>query len=123
MYGLGDLKPPVRVGYTFDGWFWDCDYRWRYNLDEPIHESCTLYAHWQVSQYKIVYDLNGGLSSRRNPKSYTYFSDTIHLLPATKPGYEFVGWFDERGNELNVIREHSMGNKHLIAQFRKREFD
>ena len=67
--------------------------------------------------------LNGGLSSRRNPKSYTYFSDTIHLLPATKPGYEFVGWFDKRGNELNVIREHSMGNKHLIAQFRKREFD
>ena len=38
-----------------------------------------------------------------------------------KDGYEFVGWFDERGNELNVIREHSMGNKHLIAQFRKRE--
>ena len=30
---LGDLKPPVRVGYTFDGWFWDCDYRWRYNLE------------------------------------------------------------------------------------------
>ena len=73
--------------------------------------------------YKITYDLNGGLSSRRNPKSYTYFSDTIHLLPATKPGYEFVGWFDERGNELNVIREHSMGNKHLIAQFRKRELN
>ena len=45
------------------------------------------------------------------------------MLPATKPGYEFVGWFDERGNELNVIREHSMGNKHLIAQLRKRELN
>ena len=84
--------------------------------------SLVLYAS-VISQYKITYDLNGGLSSRRNPKSYTYFSDTIHLLPATKPGYEFVGWFDERGNELNVIREHSMGNKHLIAQFRKRELN
>ena len=78
---------------------------------------------FKIKHYFREYDLNGGLSSRRNPKSYTYFSDTIHLLSATKPGYEFVGWFDKRGNELNVIREHSMGNKHLIAQFRKREFD
>ena len=51
------------------------------------------------------------LLSNQPTKSYTYFSDTIHLLPATKPGYEFVGWFDKRGNELNVIREHSMLEK------------
>lgn len=117
---LINLKNPVRPGYTFDGWFWDSEYRWRYNLDEPIHESCTLYARWSVSEYKITYDVNGGITSRRNPKSYTYFSDTIHLLPATKVGYDFVGWYDIRNNPLNSIYEHSMGDKHLIAHYKKK---
>ena len=101
-YGLlENMKVPVRPGCTFDGWFWDPEYRWRYNLDEPIYEDCTLYAHWLPTEYKIHYEVEGGYSSRRNPKSYTYFDDTIHLLPAKYA--------------------HSMGDKNLVAHFKKKE--
>ena len=117
-YILG-LREPNRLGYTFDGWFRDPNYNWRYNFVEPLHESCTLYAHWNLANYKIHYDAQGGMTSRRNPKTYTYFTDTIYLLPATKPGYEFIGWFDVRNNPLNEIRQFSIGDKHLVAHYKK----
>ena len=113
------LREPMRLGYTFDGWFRDSNFNWRYNFEEPLHESCTLYAHWNITNYKIEYDAQGGYTSRRNPKNYTYYSDTINLLPAKKTGFDFLGWFDERGNQISKINQFSIGDKYLIAHYKK----
>ena len=49
----------------------------------------TLEAKWNY--FKINYNLNGGINNEDNP---THFSngDFINLLPATKQGYDFIGW-------------------------------
>ena len=118
----GYLKLPSASnasGYTFMGWYWDPDYHWQYTYDQAIEEDCTLYARWEVTHFSIIYDVGKGYASRSNPRTYTYFDKTIKLKPAKKEGYRFVGWFDEIGNELIEIREHSLGNKKLIAHFEK----
>lgn len=116
---LEDIRTPMRLGYTFMGWYWDPDYHWQYTYDQTIEEDCTLYARWEVTHFSIIYDVGKGYASRSNPRTYTYFDKTIKLKPAKKEGYRFVGWFDERGNELIEIREHSLGDKQLIAHFEK----
>lgn len=42
--------------------------------------------------YKITYELDGGTNSSENPSEYTK-NDTIELKPATKEGYNFIGWY------------------------------
>lgn len=116
---LEEFASPMRLGYTFKGWFWDPDCRLSFTFDQPIHEECTLYAKWELTDYHIHYILDGGITSRKNPKSYTYYDPTITLLPASKKGYTFIGWFDQRNNPLDVILKNSIGDKTLVAHYKK----
>lgn len=122
--GQGKIKPfrhPLKLGYDFVGWYYDPQFKHPFSFDHKISSSCTLYARWEVSIYHIRYDASGGVSSRRNPHIYTYFSPTVKLLPAYKKGYVFDGWYDHRGNPLTQIVTHSMGDKVLIARFHKED--
>lgn len=116
---LEPFRPPMRLGYTFAGWYMDENLTLPYDFEIPINEEFTLYAKWKVTLYEIHYHLDGGISSRQNPKNYSYFDLDIEFLPARKKGYRFLGWFDQRGNPLNGIRHHSLGNKELFAKFEK----
>ena len=116
---IHEFRPPMRMGSVFEGWFWDKEYQWPFYFDQPIRQSCTIYAKWKSVEYSITYDCQGGFAARQNPKTYTYYTETIPLLPAVKKGYEFIGWFDSRGNCVHEIENHSLGNWHLIAHFRK----
>ena len=47
----------------------------------------------------IDYDLQGGVNNPDNPAYLVYDrsgSETIYLLPPTKEGAEFIGWFETR---------------------------
>ena len=116
---LEPFRAPMRMGSEFAGWYWDRDFQLPYDFDQPIHQSCTLYAKWNVIEYAITYDCDGGFAARSNPKKYTYFMDSIPLLPAVKKGYKFLGWYDSREEEVFAIERHSLGNKHFIARFQK----
>lgn len=121
-YGyLDEFIPPMRMGYEFQGWYWDKKLRLSYSFDQPIDKDCTLYAKWKLKEYTITYDVRGGISARTNPKKYTYFTSDINLLPAYKKGYVFDGWFDLRDNPINTIYANSMGDKHLVAHYHKKE--
>ena len=116
---IESFRPPVRMGCQFAGWFMDKEYQKPFYLDQPVHDSYTVYAKWDVTYYEITYDCQGGLSSRKNPKSYCYDSEAIVLRPAMKKGYEFLGWYDTRGNQIEEIPTHSLGKWHLTARFQK----
>ena len=116
---LEPFRPPIKMGYEFENWYWDPRCQYVYTFDQPIRKSCILYANWKVQTFQITYDANGGFSSRTNPKSYTYFDKQIVLKPAQKKGYRFLGWFDSRGNIQNVILPYSIGDKHFIAHYEK----
>lgn len=116
---LKPFRPPMKMGYEFDGWYYDVNYMRPFSFEHKIEQSCILYAKWKVREYEIQYHTHGGHSARTNPKSYNYFSDTIELKPAFKKGYKFIGWFDPHGNKQERIFRNSIGNKEFFAKYKK----
>ena len=72
----------------------------------PVTKEFT--AIWSIIDYKISYELNGGINHAKNPESYTVDSDDIMLNEPTRLGYRFIGWSDG-----GVIEHGSTGAKHL----------
>ena len=84
-YGTVITAPeaPTREGYTFIGW------------DKEIPttmpaENMTVTAQWEINQYTITFDTNGG--SEIAPITQDY--GTVITAPAdpTREGYTFIGW-------------------------------
>ena len=87
-YGTVITAPeaPTREGYTFIGW------------DKEIPttmpaENMTVTAQWEINQYTITFDTNGG--SEIAPITQDY--GTVITAPAdpTREGYTFMGWDQE----------------------------
>ena len=57
--------------------------------------SLVLKLYYDPIIYTIDYELNGGKNSIRNPSTYTIY-DVINFEPATRVGYTFLGWYEDR---------------------------
>ncbi|WP_265445267.1 InlB B-repeat-containing protein [Acetivibrio straminisolvens] len=93
MYGTPIDKPttPTRTGYTFAGWYKDA------GLTSALEENATmpdtdltLTAKWNVNQYTITFNSNGGSAVAAITKDY----GSVVTAPAqpTREGYNFAGW-------------------------------
>ena len=87
-YGTKITAPdnPTRKGYTFKGW------------DKEIPETMpaentTVTAHWEINQYTIVFDTNGG--SEIAPITQDYGTEITAPADPTRKGYTFKGWDKE----------------------------
>ena len=84
-YGTNIAAPadPTREGYTFIGWD-------REIPETMPAENMTVTAQWEINQYTITFDTNGG--SEIAPITQDY--DTAITAPAdpTREGYTFIGW-------------------------------
>lgn len=87
-YGTVITAPeaPTREGYTFIGW----------DMEIPTTmpaENMTVTAQWEINQYTITFDTNGG--SEIAPITQDY--GTAITVPAdpTREGYTFMGWDKE----------------------------
>jgi uncharacterized repeat protein (TIGR02543 family) len=89
------LNEPTKEGYTFIGWYENSDFD-----SEPINEinlgsngDIILYAQWQINQYTITFDSNGGSEIDSITQDY----NTIVIAPEdpTREGYTFLGWDQE----------------------------
>ena len=77
---------PTKTGYTFKGW------------DKEIPatipaEDVTIQAQWQINQYTITFDTDGG--SEVAPITQDYASAVTAPADPTKMGYTFTGWDKE----------------------------
>ena len=77
---------PTKTGYTFKGW------------DKEIPatipaEDMTIKATWQINQYTITFDTDGG--SEIAPITQDYASAVTAPSNPTKTGYSFAGWDKE----------------------------
>lgn len=86
-----------------------------------VNEDMTLKCLWDMNEYTISYDCDGGTNSSLNPSSYTII-DEIILEPATKEGCSFAGWADDAGNIISKIEVGSVGNLILKAQWTKNQY-
>ena len=87
-YGTEITAPdnPTRKGYTFKGW------------DKEIPETMpaeniTVKAQWEVNQYTITFDTNGG--SEIAPITQDYGTEITAPDNPTRKGYTFKGWDKE----------------------------
>jgi len=87
-YGTQIAAPanPTRKGYTFKGW------------DKEIPETMpaeniTVKAQWEINQYTITFDTNGG--SEIAPITQDYGTEITAPDNPTRKGYTFRGWDKE----------------------------
>ena len=87
-YGTEITAPdnPTRKGYTFKGW------------DKEIPEAMpaeniTVKAQWEINQYTITFDTNGG--SEIAPITQDYGTEITAPDNPTRKGYTFKGWDKE----------------------------
>ena len=117
------LGSPVKTNYSFGGWYVNENFE-----GEPVamivkgtSGNLDLYAKWIACEYSIAYDYRDG-EICDNPTSYTVDSKDIILAASHKFGYDFVGWIDDAGKKVEVIRKGSSGDLILHAEWLPIEF-
>ena len=117
-------NPFNRNGYTFTNWNTmsngnGISYTTAMNIAYTVNPLINLYAMWNINTYNIEYELNGGTNNNENPIVYTVENNTITFKPATKTGYEFVGWYSDE--ELTIAKANilsgSTGNVKVYAKW------
>ncbi len=88
-----------RVGWTFVGWSTERDGEVVYTNGAEYKmgtsASYTLYAVWEIHDYTIVYQLDGGQNHAANPNGFQIDTATITLQSPTRTGYAFKGWYSD----------------------------
>ncbi|MDG5815923.1 BspA family leucine-rich repeat surface protein [Chitinispirillales bacterium ANBcel5] len=86
-----------RTGHTFDGWNTETDGSGDAYEDGAEFimgtEGLTLYAQWQINQYTITFDSNGG--TEIDPITQDFGTDITTPEEPTREGYFFKGWEPE----------------------------
>ena len=119
------LPTPTREGYAFLGWTVNSDMAPQLTVVLPQGSigNRTYTANWELTEYNITMDLNGG--SGETALLYTVIDDEFALPTPTRNGYEFVGWTGEGiiMPQLNVtIPTGSTGNKAYTANWQVIEY-
>ena len=86
---------PTKEGYTFAGWYTDETFKteWNFDTDKMPSKDITLYAKWNVNNYNVTYDSNGGTSVPQ--ESVDYNAKVSRPTNPTKEGYTFAGWYTD----------------------------
>ena len=94
-----ELPLPFRKGYKFNGWLNN-----GLLYDKKIYDdlcNITLVASWEIINYHIEYELDGGVHDNCKQEFNVNDSDIIISYP-TKEGYKFNGWYV---NEENILQK------------------
>ncbi|WP_418748203.1 InlB B-repeat-containing protein [Frisingicoccus sp.] len=100
-------EEPVKTGYTFEGWFTEATGGTEFTADSKITANCTLYAHWNASEAKIVFDPNGGTGGPQALTGVTNetISDSFPTGQPIREGFGFIGWYpvsDGSGEQITA---------------------
>ena len=111
---------PTKAGYAFDGWYKEEELTtaWNFTTD-TITDNITLYAKWNINQYTVTFNSNGG---------DTVTAQTVdHGGKATEPqnvtrsdGYVVAGWYrDDTSfqNQWNFATDTVTQNITLYAKW------
>lgn len=107
---LASLPTPTREGYTFLGWFTTSARGGKeITKDTTFDANTTIYAHWVETatkdKYTLTLDGNEGQINGKSGltvvgtklQSGTGAVNSLAQYKATRTGYTFAGWIDEKG--------------------------
>ncbi|CAM4218587.1 InlB B-repeat-containing protein [Erysipelothrix aquatica] len=108
-HGMPVTKPidPIRIGYTFDGWYQNKDLStpWNFDKDYPTSEM-TLYAKWNLNTYTVSFETYGGTEVPSTTVSHGEKVSQPH--DPIRDGYRFVGWYQDEG--LMILWDFEMSS-------------
>lgn len=125
----GTLPTATRNGYKFTGWFTQISGGELITANSIVKteggaEGHKLYAHWDPNAYQVVFDATGGICSFESKT--VYFDGKYGELPAaSRPGYEFKGWFPvaSNGSEITANTDVTNYSNHtLYAQWTPKKY-
>lgn len=132
------LTAPVKPGYKFKGWFADEEMRQSVSIiDVSECKDLTIWADWEIIEYTVNYQLDGGINNSANPSSYSVVTlgGADGVIPLEDPtkytifsvnadgtftwhAYEFLGWYKDSGFEQRVSElSLSLGSVTLYAKW------
>ena len=120
-----ELPTPTRNGYEFVGWTGEGITTPQTEVIIPTGSTGnrTYTANWQVIEYTITLDTNGGPVV--SPIKYTV-EDLFTLPYMLRPGYEFAGWTLDGSGMLPftplIIYPGTTGDLHYKAEWRLAEY-
>ena len=91
--GQAILSPeaPIKEGYTFDNWYTDETLETPFEFNVMPENDITLYAKWNINQYTITFEENGGSEVEDIVKDFGV--EVAAPADPMKIGYAFEGWF------------------------------
>ena len=112
---------PAKPGYNFEGWFLESSYQTLITEITPeTVGDLTLYAKWKLATYSINFNSDGGTNIETI--NYTLYSDDIILPTPEKEGYNFLGWYSERGWLYKAIKSGDYGDLNLTARWALKKY-
>ena|GEM_PF-6433333 len=125
-YGHLATEPaePQRNGYKFLGWFTAASGGTIWDFEEGIFANLTLYAQYEIIEYKICYELDGAKNHPDNPLKYTIEDTPVTIKDPEKIGYIFLGWTSVELDittpkaGLNIIPAGQFGDIKLTAHWK-----
>ena len=89
------IYAPHREGYTFIGWTINNDNNRvvELKIEKGTIGDIDCKANWQVNEYSLTYDVNGGDSIAQNTVEIEYGSNYELIIPS-RTGYTFDGWYN-----------------------------
>lgn len=107
------LKNPIACdGYYYNGLYEDADYTTSISrIPAGSKEAVNVWIKCTPISYNIYYYLNGGVNHADNPVDYT-IEDRKSVLPPSKDGYEFGGWFSDPlfQSPADIVIENKSGH-------------
>ena len=91
---LTSLPTPERYGHVFMGWYYlENGMKVDFDVENTVFdESLKLYAAWEIGDYTVSFDYQGGTASE--DKKVVTYNEKYGELPVTeREGYTFAGWF------------------------------
>lgn len=111
--------------YVFLGWYLDQYFEIPQSntIQKGTYGNLTLYAKWQP--VNITMKLNNMIAGARygGSTSYNVESGVVELLPATKDGYNFLGWYLDSGlkNEVTSFKAEDYPSNRVFTAYAKWE--
>ena len=108
------LKESKKNGYAFS--YYEVE-KYEVNTEDELFLKVMLKAIYEIEQYDIEFILNDGILGNNDISTYDIETSDIELPIPYKNGYDFVGWYNSDGNQIDIIRKGSYGNICLIAKY------
>ena len=111
-----------KTGHKFAGWFTNSLFEGSAvtGISATEYGNKTFYAKWNVNNYKVTLNANGGTINNGKVSSYIYGTTILLPIDVTKTGYTFNGWYDNaefEGEPILTISSTDLGDKTFYAKF------